>query len=546
MLEDALQFWLLNNGFDSNPFASKEADFEVATDQSRVVDYFVRAVWVDQILGDVRQPRSAVLAARRGFGKSASRLMVEYECRRGRIADEVLAATYTNFERALLAQRGEGKYTLHQAHLHSIVECCCLALLEYLRENPDQIARLGYGGSYLLEALLAKFTSLVEPFRLDETLRRVNADEKVLNSKSFLRAVKSGNLGELLDVSNLGSERPWLELLGQAAAYDGAPPTLNLALIEDMARLAKLVGLQAIYVLVDRVDELPETAADPAAGAELLRPLLADLRLMEVPGLAFKFFLPDEVVALLFASRELRPDRLTRYEINWSTPQLINFLHNRLLAYSHDNSLNSLAPFCDLEFAEEVDGELSRRAEGSPRNLLRLSELFILEHCNSPEIDGPLRREELERAYQKLQGSLKQEQAAYSASRTDGPVSTGPTSTSTTVPVFQENRLDGAGLRLDSARRQVWRDGQLVEPGPIGQEYILLEYLYHNAGRAVSKDELLQVIYGDSTFLESSEEALAQMISRLRKKIEPKSGQPTYIITVPRYGYKLENRTEEK
>src|SRR5690242_14377699 len=115
MLEDALQFWLLNNGFDSNPFASKEADFEVATDQSRVVDYFVRAVWVDQILGDVRQPRSAVLAARRGFGKSASRLMVEYECRRGRIADEVLAATYTNFERALLARRGEGKYSLHQA-----------------------------------------------------------------------------------------------------------------------------------------------------------------------------------------------------------------------------------------------------------------------------------------------------------------------------------------------------------------------------------------------------------------------------------------------
>ena len=46
----------------------------------------------------------------------------------------------------------------------------------------------------------------------------------------------SGNLGELLDVSNLGSERPWLELLGQAAAYDGTPPTLNLALVEDLAR----------------------------------------------------------------------------------------------------------------------------------------------------------------------------------------------------------------------------------------------------------------------------------------------------------------------
>jgi DNA-binding winged helix-turn-helix (wHTH) protein len=536
-MEEALQFWLLHNGFDTNPFASKEADFEVASDQSRVVDYFVRAVWVDQILGDAEQPRSALLAARRGFGKSASRLMVEYECRQGRMADRVLAATYTSFERALAAHRGESSLSLHDAHLVSVIETCCRALLDYLRQYPKQIVRLGQGGSFRLEALLAKYTNLFDPFELDEILRRVNADEKVLNSKSFLRAVKGGNLGELLDVSNLGPERPWLELIGQAAAYDGATPEPGLRLVEDIARLGRLVGLRAIYVLVDRVDELPETAANPAAGAELLRPLLANLRLMEVPGLAFKFFLPDEVVALLFSAPELRPDRLTRYEINWTESQLLNFLHNRLLAYSRDNSLGSLAPFCDLDFADEVDEEIARRAEGSPRNLLRLGELFIMEHCSGPEVDGPLLREELERAHQKLRASLQQERAAYSA--TPGEIQ----AQAEKRPVQPQPEIPQSGLYLDTAKRQVWRDGQLLEPGPVGQEYTLLEYLYKNVGRAISKDELLRAIYGGNSFVESSEEALAQMVSRLRKKIEPapRRGDPVYIITVPRFGYKLEN-----
>jgi DNA-binding winged helix-turn-helix (wHTH) protein len=467
--------------------------------------------------------------------------MVEYECQHGRMAGKVLPATYINFGLALSTYSGQSQQSLHQAHLHCVVETATLSLLNYLRENPEQVSSLGYGGSQRLSSLLCGYTNLFDPFKLDETLRRVNADEQVLNTRLFLEAVQAGKLGELLDRANLGRERPWVELLGEAAAYRGPVPPLNLALIEDLSRLVRLVGLQALYVLVDRVDELPETAADPAAGANLLRPLLADLRLMEIPGLAFKFFLPDEVVAALFAARELRPDRLTRYEIHWTTPQLVNFLHNRLLAYSRDNSLSSLAPFCEFSLADEVDEMLGRMAEGSPRNLLRLGELFIMEHCQGPDIDGPLRREELERAHRKLQESLRQELVAYSA--TVAPPNIEPEA----KPLSSPPPIPLKGLYLDTARRQVWRDGQLIEPGPVGQEYTLLEYLYRNAGRAVSKDELLQVIYGSQTFLEASEEALAQMISRLRKKIEPaqKASQTTYIITVPRFGYKLENRAQE-
>jgi DNA-binding winged helix-turn-helix (wHTH) protein len=530
--ENALDFWLHNNGFENNPFASKEADFEAAHDQSRVVDYFVRAVWFDQILGEAYQPRSAVLSAKRGCGKSASRLMVEYECQRGRMSGKVLAATYVNFERALAAWQGRSDQDLHQAHLHSVIEICSLALVNYLREHPEQVAGLGFGGTYRLGGLLAVYTNLFDPFHLDEALRQVNADEQVLNSKLFLEAVRAGTLKDLLDAANLGRERPWLELLGQAAAYTGPVPALNLYLFEDLYRLVRLVGLQAVYVLIDRVDELPETAAHPSTGAELLRPLLADLRLMEVPGFAFKFFLPDEVSALLFTAHDLRPDRLTHYEIRWTPAQLVNFLHNRLLAYSPDNSLSSLAPFCEVGFADEVDEEISQLAEGSPRNLLRLGELFIIEHCRGSYINGPLRRKELEQAYKKFHTSLQCEQAAYS-------------NATVAPPVLDEQVQSGKeGLYLDSNRRQVWRDNQLLEPGPVGQEYTLLEYLYQHANRAISKDELLKAVYGNITFIESSEEALAQLISRLRKKIEPgqKAGQTIYIKTVPRFGYKLDNK----
>ena len=55
----------------------------------------------------------------------------------------------------------------------------------------------------------------------------------------------------------------------------------------------------ACYILVDGIDELGSTAADWDQAAALVEPLAANLSLMDLPGVAFRFFLPAEKQARL-------------------------------------------------------------------------------------------------------------------------------------------------------------------------------------------------------------------------------------------------------
>jgi DNA-binding winged helix-turn-helix (wHTH) protein len=554
-----LENWLKECGFEANPFASKEADFE-ARDQSRLVEYFVRDVWFDQILGDYDQPRSAVLQAERGSGKSASRLMVDYECRYGQFAGKVLVANYLNFDKALEAWRQTSPALIHKAHTEVITEIVSLALLDYLGENPEKIDDLGYGGQQLLATLLADYTHAFEPFNLENLLRKTNARPDVLNAGTFTQAALDTGLPALLEKAGIKEETAWLMLIGRGIAAKGTAPKISLNLLENLAHLVYLAGLSALYILVDRVDELPETAANPQTGAKLLHPLITDLRLMELPGVAFKFFLPNQVAENLFASPEMRPDRILAYKIDWTSESLLNFLQKRLLAYSQDRTA-SLGAFSEVGFAAEVDLLLSRMASGSPRNLLRLGELFINVHCSNPENEAVLRRTELEEAFRRfINEATREQQLAISTA------SIVTTSLPSVMPIRPNNnhrteeddvpKAGEKGLRLSTRRRLVWRDGELLPQIPVGHEYRLLEYLYQRAGEPVSKDELLKAVYGDEAVVEIQDDRLAKLVQRLRDKIEPKgdfkSGNgrrrtnPHFIVTVPTFGFKLENRVWEQ
>src|SRR4051812_26516999 len=70
-----IQRWLEAQGFNSNPFEFWEADREAT-----LSSYFIEAEWFDALRGDTRQPRSAVLFAPRGYGKSSHRLQIKRLC----------------------------------------------------------------------------------------------------------------------------------------------------------------------------------------------------------------------------------------------------------------------------------------------------------------------------------------------------------------------------------------------------------------------------------------------------------------------------------
>jgi two-component system OmpR family response regulator len=96
----------------------------------------------------------------------------------------------------------------------------------------------------------------------------------------------------------------------------------------------------------------------------------------------------------------------------------------------------------------------------------------------------------------------------------------------------------GSGLRvadlvLDEDAREVRRDGAIVALTPT--EYRLLRFLMANAGRAVSKGEILDHVWGHGPDRDGN--VVEPCVSYLRRKVD--QGEPRLIHTVRGFGYML-------
>jgi two-component system OmpR family response regulator len=94
--------------------------------------------------------------------------------------------------------------------------------------------------------------------------------------------------------------------------------------------------------------------------------------------------------------------------------------------------------------------------------------------------------------------------------------------------------LKVGSLEMDLVRRTLKRDGQLIELQP--QEFHLMEYLMHNAGRVVTRAMLLENVW-NLTFTPSTNLVETHM-SRLRSKIGCNS-RNELIRTIRGSGYIL-------
>jgi DNA-binding response OmpR family regulator len=90
-----------------------------------------------------------------------------------------------------------------------------------------------------------------------------------------------------------------------------------------------------------------------------------------------------------------------------------------------------------------------------------------------------------------------------------------------------------ADVTLDPASRRVTRGGELLNLTP--REYSLLELLMRNAGRAVSRDAILESVWGFST--DVSENTVEVFLRQLRLKVDTR--EPKLIQTVRGYGYMM-------
>ena len=93
-------------------------------------------------------------------------------------------------------------------------------------------------------------------------------------------------------------------------------------------------------------------------------------------------------------------------------------------------------------------------------------------------------------------------------------------------------------LRVDERKKEIWVDGKLVKLSR--KEYGLIEFLYSNAGKICSRDEIISAVWPESKDPSAiSDATIDQLIHRLREKVEPEPARPVRIVSRKAFGYML-------
>lgn len=97
---------------------------------------------------------------------------------------------------------------------------------------------------------------------------------------------------------------------------------------------------------------------------------------------------------------------------------------------------------------------------------------------------------------------------------------------------------EAAGVRVDRVRHEVTLEGEVVDMPP--KEFDLLAYLVENAGRVLTRDQLINEVWGRDYVGDTK--TLDVHIRRLRTRIEEEPKDPWRIQTIRGVGYRFSDR----
>lgn len=104
----------------------------------------------------------------------------------------------------------------------------------------------------------------------------------------------------------------------------------------------------------------------------------------------------------------------------------------------------------------------------------------------------------------------------------------------------KKEQLVSAHLRVDEEARLAWKDGQVLDLTPI--EFDLLQTLMRQHGRALSREQLIEQVWGHDYYGE--DRVVDVHVGRLRKKVEDDATHPNLIATVWGAGYRFEDEMQ--
>lgn len=344
---------LKNLGFNADPFATTNAD-----EEENLEEYFVPPPFFKAVYGQPISPKSDIVFAPRGGGKTALKRKIELSS----VGKDFLCIAYNDFDVSGLKLKDVNA----EFHLINLVELVLTAVVTAV--STQGINNLSNEDRHLLYLLIRQHFTEIDQTKLKQNISCIkNFEDKAKDLWNKFTGPLGLVINGLLEKIGFGTT----ELKGFQKA-GGKLGSLKDQLAE-LQRISRRLGYDSIYVLIDRIDETPVTG-DAKSSYQFIESLIGDLHLLESKGFGFKFFLWN--LLLDDYRRVARPDRVKYYSLDWQAEQLTHVLSERLKAFS-SGRVKSLQQISDQISPVSIDLVASVFAQGSPRLLIRICREII-------------------------------------------------------------------------------------------------------------------------------------------------------------------------
>lgn len=261
-------------------------------------------------------------------------------------------------------------------HCQRLVRSAARSLLLGLAIQPERFLDCSQAARTQVASLL---TVLPRPTTyyasILRTSRRVTALAPSLGRSTWFGANLSSSVEKLEALADA------LDALGTQPSFARANACENFAEACDV--LLGVLDYRTIFVLIDGVDALPESAHAPAVGARWLQPLLTISETWASKGVFFKGFLPDDYTSLLIPTLSQAHQCFAHTTIQWGTELLAELIRRRVAVASRGafGSLDAISS----PALRDVETLIARRVLPLPREAIVFVQTLLQRAVQSSE-----------------------------------------------------------------------------------------------------------------------------------------------------------------
>lgn len=354
------------HGFTADPFAETNSENEALLDQ-----YFVPPPYFTSVVGDPENPRPKVVFAPRGTGKTAQRRMIESQSMDPDLP--FVCLTYDTFDVS------KGTELSLEAHLVALCKLLCIIVLEYLERSAMESIELSDHEKRIIKVASQTFLGTMSESEYATAYSAIKSfTDKAGEVWKKYGGILAAAVNAVMKKAGIDDINVPVKMAEEAKNTSTSAAYYFRQLVDIV--IGPLRG-GSIYVLIDKVDETSKTSTTAASAWSLISALITDLNTVEAPGIAFKFFLWDQLDPY-FRSEGGRPDRLLPVRLKWTLPELEFMLTRRLEAFS-DNHISSFNEIYDESSNLDAHKLLAYLSGFSPRDMIRMAESIAAEHTRS-------------------------------------------------------------------------------------------------------------------------------------------------------------------